>query len=288
MTPLIALLVLGQPLPAVEMTFSEAQQSPREKIAFVDMERIFEEFPGTKRAQAELNELIFSKRQLLKTKAQETAMLKAAITMLEGAQSPHPPTGTAPSVSITTGGATSVPVVPSLPVSPPAAPVSSTSTSISSVSSTSTLVPSQSLPSASFSTVASWLQPSTGTLTGGVVPSTAPSIPSVTSPATGGVSSSTETAKPTPLSTEAELAAKRQELAKQEQGFEELTRQINRDIRRMEEEKSLAVMARIYRALEEVANEESVTLIVDRQHVLYSKSALDLTEMVRQRLRGKS
>ncbi|MBI3292078.1 MAG: OmpH family outer membrane protein [Elusimicrobia bacterium] len=270
MTPLIALLVLGQPLGAAELTVGEPQRPVTEKVAFVDMERIFEEFPGTKQAQAELNALVFDKRQKLKIKAQEIAMLKLDIASTTPRSEVVSPSSGTTTVLTSTASRTSSP------------PASSTGT----VTSTGTTPSGGSLPSSAFSAVAPWLQPSTSTAPGALTISSAPPTSSTTT-VPGSVSPSTGIVRQTPMRKQDELAAKRQELAKLETAFQDLRRQIEQEIHRMEEEKSLAVMARIYRALEEVANEESVTLIVDRQHVLYSKSALDLTEAVKQRLRGK-
>jgi Skp family chaperone for outer membrane proteins len=59
------------------------------------------------------------------------------------------------------------------------------------------------------------------------------------------------------------------------------------DICKMEEENTNKVLEDIYKVLERVAEDENISLIVDKNQILYGQSAKDLTDKVLERLRGR-
>ena len=58
-------------------------------------------------------------------------------------------------------------------------------------------------------------------------------------------------------------------------------------LNKLEEDQTNAVLIDIYSVFEKVAEEEDVTIIIDKNQLLYGKSVKDLTEKVLDRLRGR-
>ena len=46
------------------------------------------------------------------------------------------------------------------------------------------------------------------------------------------------------------------------------------------------ILGKIYQALRDLAQEEQVTLVVDKASILYGDSAIDLTEKLQNKVRG--
>jgi Skp family chaperone for outer membrane proteins len=109
---------------------------------------------------------------------------------------------------------------------------------------------------------------------------------------------STASAKPLSLQ---EMAEKERSIPEMEKGIEELRKKIEAKklevpkmlesekecLTKLEEDQTNSVLADIYSVLEKVAEEEDVTIIIDKNQLLYGKSVRDLTEKVLDRLRGR-
>ena len=86
---------------------------------------------------------------------------------------------------------------------------------------------------------------------------------------------------------EAGIDALNQESAKKKEEIKQQTKQIKEDLVSLEEKKTITVLNDLYRVLERIATEESITIIIDKNDVLYGQPGQDLTQKVRERLQGR-
>jgi Skp family chaperone for outer membrane proteins len=118
---------------------------------------------------------------------------------------------------------------------------------------------------------------STATVSGDVPAATAPAL---TDPAI--------TAKEAAIKAkEAGVESIRGEIAKKRSEIPERIRLTKADLARLEEKQSAEVLADIYYLLEKVASEEGLTIIFDKDNILFGQSAKDVTQKVIDRLQGR-
>jgi Skp family chaperone for outer membrane proteins len=96
-----------------------------------------------------------------------------------------------------------------------------------------------------------------------------------------GVQSSTDTT-PEP----GNLDAMKKDLQTKEQEFEEARKRALDDLATFESKQSQVILGRIYEALVSLADEEQLTLVVDKSSILYGSASTDLTEKLQERIRG--
>jgi len=98
-----------------------------------------------------------------------------------------------------------------------------------------------------------------------------------------GASSTTED----PLASAAQsLATMKRDLDDKKAELEELRKQSAADLATFESQQSQLILGKIYQALRDVANEEQVTVVVDKSSILYGDASIDLTDKLQQRVRG--
>ena len=76
---------------------------------------------------------------------------------------------------------------------------------------------------------------------------------------------------------EAELSRKQSEL-------EVFIGTAEEEVRQMEEGKTMTLMSRIYKTLEEISAKQGYSVVVDKDQVLYGDAAIDITDQLIQRL----
>lgn len=59
-----------------------------------------------------------------------------------------------------------------------------------------------------------------------------------------------------------------------------------RSLQQLEERRALQIFGKLYRSLVQLAEENGITLVVDKSSILYGQDAMDLTERLRRRVRG--
>ncbi|HMU96068.1 MAG TPA: OmpH family outer membrane protein [Elusimicrobiota bacterium] len=59
-----------------------------------------------------------------------------------------------------------------------------------------------------------------------------------------------------------------------------------RELKELEEKKSVQILGSLYKTLVQLAQEKGVDLVVDKSAILYGQNAIDLTEPLARRLRG--
>lgn len=216
-------------------------------VAYVNMHKVFEAFPETEKARADLNLIIAEKQQDITAKKEEISTLKAQIDFLKkqmGAVNPS----TAPKAI-------------SESPKPALAPDSVTSLTSLTLPEGSPLKFLFSPPAESTSTAQDPNKVSYSTFAASA-PQILPGIPS-----------------PGPS-----LMGKEAELSKKESELEVFIGLAEQEIRNMEEGKSMTVMARIYRTLEDISNRQGYSVVLDKSDILYGESAIDITDQLIQKL----
>lgn len=80
------------------------------------------------------------------------------------------------------------------------------------------------------------------------------------------------------------LTAKQSELKRELEAAGKTNRA---DLVAMEDAHTQTVLKDVYKVLEKIASEEGLTIVVDKNNVLYGKASQDITEKVRDRMRGR-
>lgn len=96
-----------------------------------------------------------------------------------------------------------------------------------------------------------------------------------------GVQSSTDTPREP-----GNLDAMKKDLQTKEQEFEEARKRALDDLATFESKQSQVILGKIYEALVSLADEEQLTLVVDKSSILYGSASTDLTEKLQERIRG--
>jgi len=68
--------------------------------------------------------------------------------------------------------------------------------------------------------------------------------------------------------------------------LDDLRKQSERDLATFQNQQSQIILGKIYQALRDLAQEEQVTLVVDKSSILYGDTAIDLTDKLQNRVRG--
>lgn len=68
--------------------------------------------------------------------------------------------------------------------------------------------------------------------------------------------------------------------------LDDLRKQSERDLATFQNQQSQIILGKIYQALRDLAQEEQVTLVVDKASILYGDTAIDLTDKLQTKVRG--
>lgn len=218
------------------------------KIAYVNMLKIFEAFPETDKARVELNKSIEEKRYSIIEKKEEIAKLKGEVEFLKqkmAAVSPQKATTEAANLPPHATPELTTPI-PATGVTPLTLPEDSPLKFLFTP-------PAESKKP--FPTE-SRIEPPVAVSTD--APAILPGIPS-----------------PVP-----QLKEKEALLYEKEAELDSFVGQAEEEIRLLEEGKTLTLMAKIYKAIEEVAAQDGYSVIVDKESILYGDGAVDITQDV--------
>jgi len=104
----------------------------------------------------------------------------------------------------------------------------------------------------------------------------------------GNVAASTDTVRSSARSDQAEaLILRQQELSDKNDELEKERLKAEQDLVDYERRRSQAILGRIYAVLQELAQEDQISVVVDKSHILYGIPQVDLTEKLRDRLRTR-
>ena len=262
MKTLIALLLLAAPARAIELSLEE-NRAERGSVGFVDIQRLFSASPDAARAKESFEELVRQAEERVNLKKAEG--LKTRLE-LEGLKIKRE------SLAKSTPAAPSPAAAPVPAPEPPKAPAPDKR------------------------------QMKALTLPGMTPLESEPSAPPTASAAPAPVAVSTPAAPASglpPLPTASELSRRLMELDGRIVGLQadldrkeaELKREqqdADRGLIDVEGRKTDQVLARLYRAINEVARKEGVSVVVDKTTILYGHPAVDLTDKVLRHLKGSA
>lgn len=233
------------------------------KVAYVNMHKIFEAFPETEKARVELNQLIDEKKSEITAKKEEIARLKGEIDFLRKQMTAVQPGAQK------TDSKTTKPQEPPVEVEPvqtsTAEPQAATSLTLPENSPMKFLFspPAESTAPASTDEGASL---STSAARPVLVSTNAPAIlPGVPSPAP-------------------QLSDKEAALVRLQSELQTFVGSAEEEVRQLEEGKTMTLLARIYKALADIAVKDNYSVIVDKDNILFGDNAVDVTQDVIWRL----
>ena len=82
------------------------------------------------------------------------------------------------------------------------------------------------------------------------------------------------------------LVKMKKDLEEKISGLEDARKRATRELSTFENQQSQVILGKIYLALKDLANDEQVTLVVDKSSILFGSTDIDLTEKLQQRVRG--
>ena len=118
------------------------------------------------------------------------------------------------------------------------------------------------------------------------VPSTAPAPGTAIS--TSAVAAATPATPPPPADAGSSQGMQdmKKQLETQMAELDDMRKQAETDLATFQAQQSQIILGKIYEALKDLAQEEQVTLIVDKSSILYGDAAIDLTEKLQTKVRG--
>ena len=89
-----------------------------------------------------------------------------------------------------------------------------------------------------------------------------------------------------PISSPDSILALKDDLEKKKTELEEEKKRSMSDLNKFEKQQSQMILGKIYLALKDLAQEQQVTLVVDKSSILFGAANIDLTEALQKRVRG--
>lgn len=255
--PLLLLLCAG-PARGIEVSIEENKVS-RGSVGFVDLQRLFHEYPETHKARQQFEDVMRQAEEQVNLRKAKLLRKKAQLVEL---RMQH--------------GLLSITPIPAARAAP--APDGSTAAAHGSGVAASTSAASGVALS---SGAPAWVQEAGAGAPGlanlpGLSQEDATVLPAqLSSPSVSGLSS-----------LEAALAEQAEQLKREEDEFRAYQAQVERNLLDLESRKSEILLGKIYAAAQEVARAEGVSVVVDKSQILVGHPALDLTEKVLQRLKA--
>ncbi len=84
----------------------------------------------------------------------------------------------------------------------------------------------------------------------------------------------------------ASVLDRRRDLVQKEQELEQARIDAAKAVKDLEETRSLQILGKLYNAMVQLAEENNISLIVDKSSILYGQQAIDLTDKLSRRIRG--
>lgn len=259
MKTLIALLILAAPARAIELSLEE-NRAERGSVGFVDIQRLFIASPDAARAKESFEELVRQAEERVNLKKAEELKIRAALGSLKVERDTlalSTPTAPAP-----------IPVI---------APVQAPEKRPAKALALPGMTPLESEPSSPPTASTAPVVVSTPAVQAAVAVSTpsAPASVTVSSPSltTSEISRRLMELDGRIFGLQADLARKEDELKRERQ-------EADKGLVDVEGRKTDQVLARLYRAINEVARKEGVSVVVDKTNIIYGHTAVDLTDKV--------
>ncbi len=273
---------------ALEVSLEE-NKAQRGNIGYVDMQKLFRLYPETQKAKQNFEEVLRQAEDQVNLRKAELIGLRADVIKLRMER------------DVATRLAATIPAPPP-PVVPPPAPkapetqaVVATSTAIVTASTDTATVSASTDTAVAVDTataVLTQLLSSTPTATV-ETPKEDPGAPLIIN--LPGLSPEPYIVQPPKAALEAaaslpeiesKLADRSRVLQDKEAEFKVYQGQVEKNLLELEEKKTEILLGKIYRAVQEVARDEGVSVVVDRSQILFGHQAMDLTEKVIKKLKS--
>lgn len=259
---MLALSLIFPPCSAIELSLEE-NRAERGSIGYIDMKRVFQLFPETQRAKDAFEETVRQTEEQVNLRKAELLRLRAELSRMKAdrevlaAAPPAPPKAPAPA-----------------PQKPASAPQEKPSPKPQIVAASSAAAIAA-LPGFSGASSSAAHEPLLAGLPEGstsVVPLSEPPMP---------------TPALTPLQMiDERIAQKTVEIAQKEGDHKKQMADAEKNLLELESRKSEVLLGKIYKAVQEVARQEGVGVVVDKSAILYGHAAVDLTDKVLKHLKG--
>jgi Skp family chaperone for outer membrane proteins len=297
---LLAVLSLAASARAIELSLEE-NRAERGSVGYVDMQRLFAVSPDSQRAKEGFEELVrqaeervnLRRAELLKLNQQldSTRAERDRLIQISSAAASAPAVDAATVAAVAPAGPPSL--VPSLTPAPapspaPTAPASKKLTNVALPGMTTDLTPSAppavavSTPAATaavaVSTPAATAPVAASTAAAAMFPAPPPSAVIPVPPAGPTLTQRLLDLDGKIIHIQADIARKESELAREHD-------EADHGLLDVESRKTDQVLARLYRAITEVAHREGVSVVVDKTTILYGHPAVNLTDRVLKYLR---
>ncbi len=311
---LLVVLLSAAPALAIELSLEE-NRAERGSVGYVDMQRLFTNSPDAQRAKESFEELIRQAEERVNLRKAELLKLHQSLDKLRAerdeivassmtAPAPAlPPALPSPAVSVATvtASAPAVQVATVAVVSPAAVSVGTAAAQVA-TSSAAAPAPARALALPGMSpaepapaappAAAPALAASTGTNAGldGLLGS------KVAPPAVAVATAAAPSPAPTPapsaptlgqrlLEVDAKIISLQSEVSRKEDDLTREHDEADHGLLDVESRKTDQVLARLYRAITEVAHAEGVSVVVDKTNILYGHPAVDITDKVLKHLK---
>ena len=294
---------------ALEVSLEE-NKAQRGSIGYVDMQKLFRLYPETQKAKQNFEEVLRQAEEQVNLRKAELIGLRADVIRLrlERDAAAKLANGILPAPAPKDPGATTPAAAHPAPDAKPAPAVSTgPAAGVGASTSTTTAVP------ASSATVAA---PASSTMTAvqtssAAAPGVQASSAAVSASAAAAQAASSEEKKPVPLANlpglgpdafapspdaakavqtlnelESKLAEKSRVLQDKEAEFKTYQAQVEKNLIELEDKRTEILLGKIYHAVQEVAREEGVSVVVDRSQILFGQQAMDLTDKVLKKLKS--
>ena len=263
---LLVLLLSPAPAQAIELSLEE-NRAERGSVGYVDMQRLFVDSPDARHAKDSFEELIRQAEGRVNLRKAELLQLHRSQDALRGERDE-----VAASTPTFTVAAAAAPVASSSVAMAAAAPVASSASVIAATA------PVAAAPSLALA-----------------LPGMAPTEPiAAAPPAAAKPPAPVPAAAPAPaapqarkslLELDAKIASIQAEITRKEGELTSERDEADRGLLDVESRKTDQVLARLYRAITEVARREGVSVVVDKTTILYGHPAVDITDKVLKHLK---
>lgn len=279
---------------ALEISLEE-NRGEKGNVGFVEIERVFKEYPETLRAKEDFQAQIRKKEKVLNEKKSEIFALKAEISRLrqerEFARNLPMRLEPATASSASGEGLEEVPVPDKADAGLPS--ISTSSQTPAQQASTSTPREQRAglpVPDKSADTgLAAGVEVSTSTAAEVEVSTPSQSAgPVLDMPGIKSVplSSVSRAVSISVAEIDSAIREKENELTGKEAEFKGLQRQVERELLDYESRRTQIILGKIYQVMRELAMVEGISVVVDKRSILYGQSAVDLTDKLIKKLRG--
>jgi Skp family chaperone for outer membrane proteins len=298
------ILALAAPLGAIELSLEE-NRAERGNIGYVDTQRLFKLFPETiqarenfaqavRQAEDQINQrkadMLRLRKEIGELKV-ERAVLAKSTPAVSAAPVSAPAPAPVPAVSVSTPAAASGSApTPAISTSAMDAPLPGFGPAASTAAAAQPLV--IDLPGATAGPVevappAAQGQPSPEDSRPPLPEGTPPAAPAAAAPEALPAGADAPAAHAAALAAlDERISQKEAELARREAQAREEQDSAEKNLLDLESRRSEILLGKIYRAVQETARREGVSVVVDKTGILYGHNAVDLTEKVLTYLKG--